>query len=1216
MRRFTSFFALLAMLMVSSSAYAQDEQTLLEELEMKTFSIVEQATEIVPNTWYLLYQSRDNGGYLFDPGVGNRLLKGQMADIADYDNPTSTKGKFLVRFVEAESVEGDAAEYPAYYLQFGTGNWVSLNNSSNNQPGSTDSEDERQAWNVGQISEDEPGHFWFTVDYLGSRIDNDSHSSNGTATVAYWESGPGTATGSNYDWAIYSIEFTETSELEMKYKEVLSRYETLLEQYDAFEIGTDNGQYPEEKVVAFQKVMDEVGATLDDPNYKPTVESLQAMLDKMNTAYQEVVDSQIILSYEPANGYYFVKSGAGDTFWYETVTTEDVEDPETGEMIPGETITTYHQKAMYSNTTKSGWKEFVEDEADATFLFRIDKDEATGFYQFFNAATGGRLPKLAQSTAITKFDPTLDPVESEVKFYYNAKDSADNVIFAIRRADQTGDYEFLHQNGHASGAGKEGNFVGWAQTPGASSWILLPVADAKAAELLAAYAPVKEHEILVQKYDSIKAVALAELPIAEDFDVDMNSPLITDPSQYSSEFTEVSEGSIEALLDGDYSTFWHSNWNDGQVDMGTHYLQAYLLEPQAFGLAMTLGRRDVANDNPTKFSVFGSETGEGAKEEWTQLGEFQFPDMTMQTMHKASIQYEGSYQYIRIYAEETKAKSGSLSNRGYWHASEIQFYPINNNPNSQAAKLGELYTNLKSVLAAQDGVAPEDVTPELYNELQSALDAFNAKFVDPSALRSAIASATNKAAYVVEGTDPGCWSDLSGKTALETLIAQADAYDKAGDYTKAQSDTYVEQINAGAESLMASANKVRTDKWYFIQLPSEEMYDEYGWDKSGFEEKYNDNEQKTMDALFERVVTLAKHRPGNGDDEDANHQFIDFIGADEAYQGTLIGCDLLDNLADEDLAKFRFVSVGDSAYALQNKATGLYVSMVGNAGVSTLADLHPTLFCPEPLGLGANLIKNKDISGAEFSSLHFQHDGTKVVSWNSTTLGSNSALLIKEAEDITDLPGNTFVKQTEAGKIYPMCYATSYKITDGDASLYTVRGINDDLGTYSVVLTPTQEAAAGQPVVLVADGEYIAPADGEEPFYDEITMEHGTEFAHDPIATKVIKGGFLIQSAPKGSIIANGGTFEATTGAVNVNARSAYFVYEGGSVDPEDGDLVIEVGGKGKVVDSIDEVMNKIAANGEIYSIDGRLMGKGNINSVRALGKGGYIVNGVKVLVK
>lgn len=1215
MRRITSFFALLAMLLVSTSAFAQDEPQVLEELDMKTFSISEQVTEIVPNTWYLLYQQRDNGGYLFDPGVGARLLKSKTEAVADEGNPTRTMAKYLVRFIEAESTE-ENPEYPAYYLQFGTGNWVSYQNDSNEQPGSTDDEDNRQAWNVGQVSEDEPGHFWFNVDYLGRRIDNDSHS-GATATIAYWESGPGTATGSNYDWAIYSIEFTETSELEMKYTETLSRYEELLEQYDAFEIGTGHGQYPEEKVLAFQAALDLVGATLDDASYEPTVESLQGMLDLMNTTYQDLVDSQIILTFDPANGYYFVKSGAGDKFWYETTTTEDTEDPETGEIIPGETITTYHQKAMFSDATGAGWKEFVEDEADATFLFRIDKDETTGNYKFESVATGGRIPKIAQSSGFSALDPTLDPVESEIKFYYNSKDSLGNVIFAIRRADQTGDYQFLHQNNHGGGSGKSGNFCGWAQTPGASSWMLISVTDAKAQELLEAYGPIKEHAILVQKYDSIKAVAKAELPIAEDFAVDMNTPLVSDASQFSSEFTEPNEGSIEALLDGDYSSFWHSNWSDGTAPQGTHYLQVTLPDAQSFGIAMAYGRRTgAADDHTTKFSVYGSETGEGSKEEWTYLGELLYPDLVLNQMLVASCQFEGAWQNIRVYSEETKnINTGALKNRGYWHASEIQFYPVSNNPNSQAAKLGKLYTDLKSVLAEQEGLESEDITPEIYNELKTALDAFNAKFVNPADLRAAIAEASSKATYVVEGTDPGYWSDLSGKTALEGMIDTASAYDKSGDYTKEQSDAYTNQLLDATAYLMLSANSVREDKWYFIQFPSEEMYDTYEWDKAGAEEKYNDDEQKTMDALYETVVVLAKHRAGNGSDESASASFVDIIGADEAYQGQLIACDLLEDLADEDLAKFRFVNVGDTAYALQNKATGLYISMVNTVSANTVADLQPTLFKPEAIGAGVNLLKNEDISGAQYSYMHFQHSGSKVVSWNASTLGCNSALLIKEAEDITDLPGNSFMKQTEAGKVYPMCYATSFKVTDGDASLYTVRGINEDLGTYSVVLTPATEAKAGQPVVLVADGEYMDPGK-EEPMYDEITMEHGTSFVHDPIATPVIKGSFEPQTAPKGSIVAKGGTFECPNGTTSIAARSAYFVFEGGSVDAEEGDLVVEVGGKGKIVDSIDEVMNKVAANGAIYGVDGRLVGNGNINNVRALGKGTYIVNGVKVLVK
>ncbi|MBQ7443368.1 MAG: hypothetical protein IJS59_05815 [Bacteroidaceae bacterium] len=54
--------------------------------------------------------------------------------------------------------------------------------------------------------------------------------------------------------------------------------------------------------------------------------------------------------------------------------------------------------------------------------------------------------------------------------------------------------------------------------------------------------------------------------------------LIIDAGQLSSPYTDPSEGSLAALIDGNASTFWHSSWHNGPVANHTHYLQVALPE--------------------------------------------------------------------------------------------------------------------------------------------------------------------------------------------------------------------------------------------------------------------------------------------------------------------------------------------------------------------------------------------------------------------------------------------------------------------------------------------------------------------------------------------------------------------------------------------------------------------------------------------------------------
>jgi hypothetical protein len=51
--------------------------------------------------------------------------------------------------------------------------------------------------------------------------------------------------------------------------------------------------------------------------------------------------------------------------------------------------------------------------------------------------------------------------------------------------------------------------------------------------------------------------------------------------------------------------------------------------------------------------------------------------------------------------------------------------------------------------------------------------------------------------------------------------------------------------------------------------------------------------------------------------------------------------------------------------------------------------------------------------------------------------------------------------------------------------------------------------------------------------------------------------------------------------------------------------------------DGIAAALSNVSRKGDIYSIDGRLIRRGgNLNDLRSLGKGVYIINGTKVLVK
>ena len=61
----------------------------------------------------------------------------------------------------------------------------------------------------------------------------------------------------------------------------------------------------------------------------------------------------------------------------------------------------------------------------------------------------------------------------------------------------------------------------------------------------------------------------------------------------------------------------------------------------------------------------------------------------------------------------------------------------------------------------------------------------------------------------------------------------------------------------------------------------------------------------------------------------------------------------------------------------------------------------------------------------------------------------------------------------------------------------------------------------------------------------------------------------------------------------------------------------LEINFDESLVDDINTVLNKIAkTTDDIYTLDGRYVGRGNLNTLSRMGKGIYILNGVKVAVK
>jgi hypothetical protein len=409
------------------------------------------------------------------------------------------------------------------------------------------------------------------------------------------------------------------------------------------------------------------------------------------------------------------------------------------------------------------------------------------------------------------------------------------------------------------------------------------------------YGPISNHNELVELNAELRAKVLETLEEAKDV---KKTAMITSADQLYSPYSDSAEGQhIEYLIDGDNSTFWHTDWHGAEhpEGMDTHWLQIADMGDFEGECEFYIAQRSTDNDHPSTIKLMGSNDPEAADEDWVEMitltlqkavsgAEYTTPRFTIET----------PYENVRLIVTDCQP-----SFRTYWHAAEIQLYTVRENPNSQYITLGDISKNLENTYNANVATPDNDITMNTYKELLDAYNAFLAALVDPTELRNALAADANTAKGVVEGTEPGQWPSTDIATAYQKLYDEANAYDKAGKYTVAQSHKYAVMLKAMTKSVMEQANGIKTDTWYRFMYPTEEMYDAYGLDKSGGSPASNIESQPYQWGNY----VVAGEMVYEGD------QLVDLnpLTADDIREGT--GMYFIDDemISDKDASLFRFV---------------------------------------------------------------------------------------------------------------------------------------------------------------------------------------------------------------------------------------------------------------------------------------------------------------------
>lgn len=926
-----------------------------------------------------------------------------------------------------------------------------------------------------------------------------------------------------------------------------------------FPVGTDYGTYPEDLFKAFE---DAVNAALimDTPEgANMTAEQYNALAQAIVDAYRALIAAKKL--YSPADGYYrlvcarLFSNGNDDDGYHDSV------------------------KGMYSSNTGSlGWNTLKTD--DPTFLWTITR-QPNNDYLLTNAGNTLNFTSTDKCTDGIKYI-TIDPiakVDGKYETIWPLSTEEDIVMFNFRFNDQAANTsKYIHMNWHDGGKGWNGPLTTWYNTTndsGASEWYLQPVSDEEAKEILNANA--YGHDFLVMLEDAkTKAV------IANDM---FRDALITDASQMTSPVSQNDLGSKDGgnlaegvLIDGDVNTYWHSVWSTGTAETGSHYIQVEFADPVSGTLELEFSRRMTSNDHLTKWGIYGSNEADGEKYDYEWIVDLDAPYKEQgEILHlNFNIEEGKSYQYLRFYCE----------NQGFFHLSEMQVYALAENPTNQAAQMGKVYTNLTAALEVAGAVDLNAVTKADYEALKAAYDPFIALFVDPTPLRNALKVAEPALSIVEIGNNPGQWSEEATAEFMQTIEA-AKAYDKAGSYTQAQTDAYIEAIGNPNTTIKNLANKVDPNKFYTIRFASEDKYEERGWSTSNVL-----NEE--LGNLYDTYLTAA------------TAETLAPMAADDVRQGQ--GLFFTDN-ADADIA-FRFVPVGENTYAIQHAATGLYIQVYNYQGWTGLT-LNPSICTVEAAGYGEVLMHAVDYAGKDLANLHAQLRDHRLVTWHDTKAGTNSCLIIEEVE--YDGEVGSPLADYQAGEVTTMCYPVSVAPSAG--KMYSVAGTYTANNKVYVALNEVKASEAGQPVVYIAEGVYEEVAEGETPTLTTVSLTIGTEIAAEPANTGALYGTYTNLDLEQEAIIFTGKGCDMSTEETNTVYANHAFIGASGEADPTGNySLVLEVGGD---ITGISNTVAELSKAGDVYNAAGQLVRRNaTLSDVQSMGRGIYMFKGFKVLVK
>lgn len=298
--------------------------------------------------------------------------------------------------------------------------------------------------------------------------------------------------------------------------------------------------------------------------------------------------------------------------------------------------------------------------------------------------------------------------------------------------------------------------------------------------------------------------------------------LVTDAANYVSNAKFSAEGSYAALLDKDYTTYFHGAYGSEGPDED-QYLQATL--PSAVNAIYFYFKKRSQNNNnrPTSITISGSNDGSSFTD-ITTINSGLPTDAAVLDYASSKISLGASYQYIRFTVTATNNNSTNSSGHVFFTFSEFYIFPsgteVDNVMNLYSTLAGTLaidYTsqNIEDVTAANTALLSTvvDVTYNLYESDGTTLvtsevvtQEKNSAVSIPSSLKSIVSSyEANDYDYATSGT---IGTENCTITVTRTL--------KSDTYAPSLPSGFYLSVGSKATSMTAATSASDNAHWYII----------------------------------------------------------------------------------------------------------------------------------------------------------------------------------------------------------------------------------------------------------------------------------------------------------------------------------------------------------------------------------------------------------------